>query len=147
MQDVDGDGIADIIVGAPAPGLDQTNADAFPGQVYVVLGSKGLKAGTTLHVAFFEQDLTIRHSAGAATHISLAGSGDFNGDGISDIVVESFPASNVPQGTAYMFFARDRERQVPGRRLATGRTRHGPEWRGQDRGKWLSLEHQPGLRS
>jgi hypothetical protein len=101
VRDIDGDGIADIIVGAPAPKLDQSNADAFPGQVYVVLGSKSLPG--TVMVTSIDQDLTIRRAPGTFSHVSLAGSGDFNGDGISDIVVESFPG-NVPQGTAYIFF-------------------------------------------
>src|SRR5262249_51419278 len=104
VRDIDGDGIPDVIVGAPAPGLDQTNADAFPGQVYAVLGSKSLKAGITVHVGSIEQDVTIRRPAGTLSQISLAGSGDFNGDGISDIVVESFPKEDIFHGTAYIFF-------------------------------------------
>ena len=103
VRDIDGDGLADVIVGAPAPKLDQLKSDGFPGQVYVVLGSKSL-AGTTLRVASIDQDLTIRRAPGTFNHVSLAGSGDFNGDGISDIVVQSFSYSNGAQGTAFIFF-------------------------------------------
>src|SRR5262249_19916564 len=48
--------------------------------------------------------VTIRRPAGTLSQISLAGSGDFNGDGISDIVVESFPKEDIFHGTAYIFF-------------------------------------------
>src|SRR5262249_25412250 len=101
IRDIDGDGIADVIVGAPAPKLDQFNSDVFPGQIYVVLGSKSLP-GTNVRVTSIDQDLTIRRASGTFSHVSLAGTGDFNGDGISDIVVQSYPASGVPQGTAHI---------------------------------------------
>ena len=55
-------------------------------------------------VGSIEQDVTIRRPPNTLNQVSLAGSGDFNGDGISDILVESFRRNDIFHGTAYVFF-------------------------------------------
>lgn len=72
--DVNGDGYADIIVGAP----DLSNGQANEGRAYVVLGAPG-GIGTT---TFLEADLA-NELAGS----SVAGGGDVDGDGYSDVFV------------------------------------------------------------
>src|SRR5207245_11201183 len=72
--DLDGDGYADVIVGAP--GLD-----AMTGAVYVFRGSAtGLAAhpSATLHSP---------DGIGAGFGMAIAGAGDVNGDGVGDVIV------------------------------------------------------------
>lgn len=95
--DVDGDGLADLIVGAPT-----ANADA--GRAYVIFG----KADT------FPVDLAGIVAGGGAGFVingtdealgtSVAGVGDFNGDGLSDVVVGGPTAGASDQGRAHVVF-------------------------------------------
>jgi hypothetical protein len=82
--DVNGDGIDDLLIGAPrADGPDNSRRSA--GEAYVVFGSPSL-AGS-FDIALTEQDMTILGAdAGDGMGTSLA-SADLNGDGVDDIVV------------------------------------------------------------
>jgi hypothetical protein len=101
VGDIDGDGIRDLLIGAPAFDLYGADLDAFPGQVYGLLGSKQLQG---FSVANREADLTIGREPGMNARVVMAGAGDLNGDGISDIVVEVLPSVDPPSATAYAFF-------------------------------------------
>ncbi|MCJ7511035.1 MAG: FG-GAP-like repeat-containing protein [Dehalococcoidia bacterium] len=83
-QDVNGDGIDDLLIGAPeADGPD--NARGSAGEAYVVFGSPSLRS--SFDIALGEQDVTILGAdAGDRLGVSLA-SGDLNGDGVADIIV------------------------------------------------------------
>jgi hypothetical protein len=74
--DVNGDGYADVIVGAPDQ--DTTNEDA--GQAYVYLGSSSGLSGTPGWTAVGGYNLA-KFGQSAAT------AGDVNGDGYSDVIV------------------------------------------------------------
>lgn len=98
--DVNGDGIADILIGAPRPGK--------PGQTYVIFGSKQLWSEAI--------DLSsLNGSNGFAINgttrtdysgLSVSGAGDVNGDNISDILIGSKYAGEDRTAQSYVVFGR-----------------------------------------
>ena len=103
--DVNGDGQADLIVGAPmADGPDDSQPDA--GEAYVVFGPR---PGETLDLSRDKPDVTI-FGASAGDFLSFAaGAGDVNGDGFADILLGA-PLADGPDdqrpdaGEAYVIF-------------------------------------------
>jgi hypothetical protein len=93
--DVNGDGLADLIVGAPDA---NPGGDALAGESYVVFG----KASNTpvdlaaLGAGGFRIDGI---DANDRSGYSVSGAGDINGDGLADVVVGAYGAS--PGGIAY----------------------------------------------
>ena len=81
--DVDGDGIDDLLIGAP---FASPNGRFFAGASYVVLGTdQGFPATIDLTS---EADLIIQGAAeGDLSGNSVSGVGDVNGDGIDDLIV------------------------------------------------------------
>ncbi|OGR99856.1 MAG: hypothetical protein A2V88_10800 [Elusimicrobia bacterium RBG_16_66_12] len=103
--DFNGDGLADILIGAPlADGPDNSRDGA--GEAYVIFGRSQLP--TTLDLAK-TQDLIISGGAqGDALGFSVLGA-DVNGDGRDDILVGAPGASGLDdprtdQGQVYIFF-------------------------------------------
>lgn len=93
VGDVDGDGRADVIVGAPGETVDQSDA---AGRAYVL----STKDGERL------QTLTASDpNAGGEFGTAVAGVGDVNGDTVPDVVVGA-PGANVNEveaGRVYLF--------------------------------------------
>ncbi len=81
--DVNGDGIDDILVGAPLI----TGPGDTGGTVYLVFGAPGL--GGTVDTASGQQDVTIKGPGGNAFFGDSVAIGDVNGDGGNDIIVGS----------------------------------------------------------
>jgi len=88
--DVDGDGLADVLVGAPYADAPGDVLDA--GQVRLVRGSVDGTAGA--------QTVWQSPNAGDWLGFAVAGGGDFNGDGLADVVLAA-PDADVqgPDGT------------------------------------------------
>lgn len=100
--DINGDGIDDLVIGAPNSSL----GEYYAGAAFVVFGSnQGLPA--TLSVSsldgtngFAILGTTMFSSLGA----SVSGAGDVNGDGFDDLIIG---APFTPNGTAYVVFGSD----------------------------------------
>jgi hypothetical protein len=107
--DVNGDGLADLLVGAGlADGPGNKRADA--GEAYVVLGGDGVPALTRM--AEGEHDMTVYGAKEADQLGSSVLAADLNGDGVDDVIVAApgVTAGDDPrtdQGRAYVFFGSD----------------------------------------
>ena len=107
--DVNGDGYADVIVGARLYEVGQ----AAEGAAFVYLGSaSGIPSGTAATAsARLESD-----DAGAQMGSSVAGAGDVNGDGFADVIVGA-PGYDVPAqgaGAAFVFYGDGNHTGRPG---------------------------------
>jgi len=105
VGDVNGDGFADILLGAPlADGPDDQRPDA--GEAYVIFGGPALPS--VLDLAQEEAGLTV-FGAGPDDRLGAAlAAGDASGDGSDDILVGSFLAdgpddTRYQAGEAYLF--------------------------------------------
>ncbi|MFO0690003.1 MAG: integrin alpha [Myxococcota bacterium] len=95
--DIDGDGDAEVLVGAPF--MDFLSTDE--GVAVVYLGSPGgIASGNpaTAHARFYGQ-------ASTRTGTSVAGAGDVNGDGFGDVIIGSpfHSHGNPNEGAAFVF--------------------------------------------
>ncbi len=93
--DVNGDGFADILVGSPFYANGQTDE----GAAFLYFGGAGaFNVGTDAH---FEAN-----QAAAEFGTSVAGAGDLNGDGFSDVIVGAarFDNGQVDEGAGFVFF-------------------------------------------
>ena len=96
--DVDGDGYADVIVGAP--GYDAGEVDE--GAAFVFLGgASGVADGNPVTAATQLES----NQASAALGASVAGAGDVDGDGYTDVIVGApgYDAGEVDEGAAFVF--------------------------------------------
>ncbi len=98
--DVNGDGIDDMIFGAPGNDQDGTGA----GRAYVVYGKAGATRGPMDLAALPMADGFIIQGDDAddLTGICVAAAGDVNGDGLADIIVGAHGAG--PTGRAYLIY-------------------------------------------
>jgi hypothetical protein len=104
--DFNGDGIDDILVGAPkADGPDNGRSNA--GEAYVILGSSDVKG--TVDIAKDQQDFTVI-GANAGDNLGfVVASGDVNGDRIDDILIGARfargpDAGRINAGEVYVIF-------------------------------------------
>jgi len=96
--DVNGDGYADVIVGA----VNYDNGQTDEGAAFVFLGSaSGIASGNPATAAAVLES----NQSQAGLGISVAGAGDVNGDGYADVVVGALPYDNgqTQEGAAFLF--------------------------------------------
>jgi hypothetical protein len=93
--DLNGDGFADAVIGAPNDDVPGTDA----GRVYVYLGGPAAPLDTTADAVLDGA------AANDAFGYAVAAAGDVNGDGYCDIVVGAYlsDAGGVDSGAAYLF--------------------------------------------
>ena len=104
--DVNGDGWADLVIGAPMSSPDATNA-AGAGQSYVVFGRLGLSSVALSDVGTSVDGFVIRGElAGDGSGWSVSGAGDVNGDGLADLIVGSPMLGEDDGGRAYVVFGK-----------------------------------------
>lgn len=106
--DLNGDGISDLIIGAP---MKDGAAGDDVGAVYVVFGSRALLAGVTrdLQSSMGGYDLFITGPGRRSTFGQAVAAGDVNGDRIADLIVSADGAANeknVTSGIVSVVFGR-----------------------------------------
>jgi hypothetical protein len=106
--DVNGDGFADIIMGA-------WGAESYAGAAYVIWGKAGGIATVDL-ASFVSSDSTGFMILGAAT---VSGAGDVNGDGFDDIIVgadDADPNGRDDAGEVYVILGKQADSRLWTRR-------------------------------
>ncbi len=101
--DINGDGKADIIIGAP---LAAGPAGADAGKVFVILGSDSI--GATLDVSTLDGTDGFRldgSSGSGKAGNAFSAAGDLNGDGLADIIIGSEAAASG-RGEAHILFGK-----------------------------------------
>ncbi|MEZ5405048.1 MAG: hypothetical protein R3F23_02385 [Verrucomicrobiia bacterium] len=109
--DINGDGIEDLVVGARQADF---NSKIDNGQSYVVFGKKGglgemVELDQLNGVNGFSLSGMV---SGDAAGVSVSGAGDFNGDGIDDLVIASIdadPNGKINAGQCYVIFGKTSE--------------------------------------
>jgi hypothetical protein len=105
MGDVDGDGRADLIIGAPGgDGPGDSRPDS--GEVYVIFGAQSINSRLSRMTIFGGSVDSDEFPGGLGTSVAV---GDFTGDGIMDLILGApgaGPLSTPRQsaGAAYMIF-------------------------------------------
>ncbi|BBK42224.1 hypothetical protein STVA_22440 [Allostella vacuolata] len=98
--DLNGDGIDDLVVGAPA-----TSSGGQKGHVYVVFGKSG-GFGPLDASALASDGLTIIDSeSGGGLGLSVSAAGDVNGDGVADLIISS-PGAADDGGLVHVVYGR-----------------------------------------
>jgi len=105
VGDINGDGYDDVIVSAPYGDAGGLNA----GQAYVIFGkASGFGTIDLSNLAASAGFIIQGDAAGDHAGFSVSGAGDFNGDGLSDILIGAPDANNTHQlgGEAYVIFGK-----------------------------------------
>lgn len=110
--DVNGDGIDDLIVGAPRGG----DAGTYAGEAYVIFGRttgfgnevNGRRVIDLSSLTPTDGFIVQSASAGYRTGASVSNAGDVNGDGIDDLIVGAYDGSSggASAGETYVVFGR-----------------------------------------
>ncbi len=107
--DVNADGIADLVLGAPFAGRQAGAPPGGPrteaGAAYVVFGSRSLSG--EVNIAFDDPDFAVSNDETFSQFGVAVASGDVNGDGVDDVVVGSPQkdfAGRDGSGVVYVYY-------------------------------------------
>ncbi|MBA4099030.1 MAG: hypothetical protein C0484_19985 [Rhodospirillum sp.] len=122
--DVNGDGLADLIVGAR--GAESAGGDNEEGESYVVFGKASWAGTPSLDLAALGGTNGFRLigvDAGDYSGGSVSSAGDVNGDGFADLIVGALGAQRseetFPEGESYVVFGKASWAGTPSLDLAT----------------------------
>ena len=104
--DVNGDGLADLVIGAP---YADSNGDAAAGTSYVVFGKAAEQADVNLDGLGDRGFRIFGAAAGDLSGASVSGAGDINGNGLADLIIGANwadPDGNYNAGTSYVVFGK-----------------------------------------
>ncbi len=110
--DVNGDGFADLIIGAPGVNAGQFNEIPDTGSAYVVFGGASVGSGGTVALGSLDGNNGFVLNGTAAYDYAgraVSGAGDVDGDGTDDLLVSAPWADPNEQrfsGSAYLVFGR-----------------------------------------
>src|SRR5262245_23862643 len=103
VGDINGDGIADVIVGAPGRGYGYGyGVGDYSAYVIFGRGSDDMPIASTVSTADLDPSAGLRTAVGEGYAVSYAG--DFNGDGIGDFMVSAPEYGTNDQGATYIVF-------------------------------------------
>ncbi len=99
--DIDGDGLDDILIGAPFSDPDPGSA---AGKSYLIFG-KSLRKRPRLVDLYFADHIFVGENRGDMSGTSVASAGDVDGDGYSDILIGATGNSDVASsaGKSYLY--------------------------------------------
>jgi hypothetical protein len=104
--DINGDGFADLIVGAPLG----DNGGNYAGEAYVIFGKAGAtRTNIDLTFLFASDGFIIQgDAANDVTGSSVSGAGDINGDGLADLIVSAGGGGSrgANTGGAYVIYGK-----------------------------------------
>ena len=107
--DVNGDGVADLLIGAYRA---DPNGNTYAGESYVVFGGKGLGAMASVELSDLDgSDGFVLNGVDSYDYSgnSVSSAGDVNGDGVADLLIGAFVAgpNRSGSGESYVVFGGD----------------------------------------